>query len=181
MKKVRLKIVKKWCKFILKGLEYLHSLNPPLIHRHVTCDNIFMSANEGTIKLGDACSSILLQMKRLQSSISPEYFAPELFEDEYDEKIDIYALGICLLEIVSGEVPYSEAKHLCGVYKRLYNGIQPEALNKIKNTKLKEFIQLCLKKDRPSSMELLKHPFLEIEEETDDELFYISGKRIINN
>jgi len=181
MKKFRLKIIKKWCKFILNGLLYLHSLQPPLIHRHVTYDNIYVSANEGTIKLGDVASSILFQMKRLQTSISPEYFAPELFEEEYDEKIDIYSFGICLLEMVTGKIPYSEAKNICGIYKRLSQGILPEALQYIKNRKLKDFIQLCLKnrKERPSIMELLKHPFLEIDEETDNQFIYISGKRKI--
>lgn len=39
---------------------------------------------------------------------TPEFMAPELYEEFYTEKVDIYAFGMCMLEMVTKERPYSE-------------------------------------------------------------------------
>ena len=39
---------------------------------------------------------------------TPEFMAPELYDELYDEKVDIYAFGMCVLEMVTSEYPYSE-------------------------------------------------------------------------
>lgn len=39
---------------------------------------------------------------------TPEFMAPELYEEIYNEKVDIYAFGMCMLEMVTKERPYSE-------------------------------------------------------------------------
>lgn len=39
---------------------------------------------------------------------TPEFMAPELYEESYTEKVDIYAFGMCMLEMVTKERPYSE-------------------------------------------------------------------------
>jgi WNK lysine deficient protein kinase len=48
-----LKIIKRWSRQILKGLLYLHSLSPSIIHRDIKCDNIFVNGSHGEIKIGD--------------------------------------------------------------------------------------------------------------------------------
>ena len=52
-----LKIVKRWARQILKGLSYLHSHNPPIIHRDIKCDNIFINGAHGEVKIGDMGSA----------------------------------------------------------------------------------------------------------------------------
>lgn len=52
-KKVNIRAVKHWCRQILKGLNYLHSHDPPVIHRDLKCDNIFINGNQGEVKIGD--------------------------------------------------------------------------------------------------------------------------------
>lgn len=52
-KKVDLKAVRGWAKQILMGLNYLHSHNPPIIHRDLKCDNIFINGHQGEVKIGD--------------------------------------------------------------------------------------------------------------------------------
>ena len=52
-KKINPKVIKSWCRQILKGLQYLHSREPPLIHRDIKCDNIFITGANGAVKLGD--------------------------------------------------------------------------------------------------------------------------------
>jgi serine/threonine protein kinase len=46
-------VLKRWAWQILQGLVYLHGHNPPIIHRDLKCDNIFVNGNTGIIKIGD--------------------------------------------------------------------------------------------------------------------------------
>jgi len=50
---VKLKVIKEWCQQILEGLDYLHSQDPPIIHRDIKCDNIFINGTTGQVKIGD--------------------------------------------------------------------------------------------------------------------------------
>ena len=52
-KKIKLKVLQSWCRQILKGLHFLHSRNPPIIHRDLKCDNIFITGTTGAVKIGD--------------------------------------------------------------------------------------------------------------------------------
>lgn len=45
--------------------------------------------------------------------------APELYEEEYNELVDIYSFGMCLLEMVTLEYPYSECKNPAQIYKKV--------------------------------------------------------------
>lgn len=52
-KGVKEKILKSWCRQILKGLLFLHTRTPPIIHRDLKCDNIFINGTTGLVKIGD--------------------------------------------------------------------------------------------------------------------------------
>ena len=46
--------------------------------------------------------------------------APEMYEEKgYSEKVDIYAFGMCLLEMVTGDYPYNECKNAAQIYKKV--------------------------------------------------------------
>ncbi len=47
------KVLKNWCRQILSGLAYLHTRTPPIIHRDLKLDNIFVNGNNGQAKIGD--------------------------------------------------------------------------------------------------------------------------------
>ena len=51
-----------------------------------------------------------------------EYMAPELYDEAYDEKVDIYAFGMCLLEMLTCEIPYSECTNIGQIYKKVTDG-----------------------------------------------------------
>ena len=156
-------VVKKWAKSILEGLYYLHSLNPPVIHRDLKCDNIFISASSGTIKLGDLGFSTELINSYKQSQVGTAYFmAPEMFEEDYEMGVDIYSFGMCMLEICTHSTPYSECKNYGAIYKKkVSTGQKPLAFYRIVNRKLKDFIEACIgpKQTRPKANELLMHEF----------------------
>lgn len=60
-KRVNIRAVKHWCKQILEGLLYLHSRSPPVIHRDLKCDNIFINGNQGEVKIGDLGLAAILR------------------------------------------------------------------------------------------------------------------------
>lgn len=52
-KEMKIKVLRSWCRQILKGLHFLHTRSPPIIHRDLKCDNIFITGPTGSVKIGD--------------------------------------------------------------------------------------------------------------------------------
>eukprot|EP00357_Protocruzia_adherens_P031208 CAMPEP_0114988578 /NCGR_PEP_ID=MMETSP0216-20121206/9683_1 /TAXON_ID=223996 /ORGANISM="Protocruzia adherens, Strain Boccale" /LENGTH=1146 /DNA_ID=CAMNT_0002351387 /DNA_START=250 /DNA_END=3690 /DNA_ORIENTATION=+ len=158
----RLKVIVLWCRQILEGLSYLHSQEPSIIHRDIKCDNIFINNYNGEIKIGDLGLSRAMSATKTKSVLgTPAYMAPELYEGQYTIKVDIYAFGMTLLEMISLQTPYKECVNTGQIYKKVSKGEKPEVFNRIDDEQAKELINLCLgpANDRPSAAELLKHPF----------------------
>ncbi|XP_065874756.1 probable serine/threonine-protein kinase WNK3 [Euphorbia lathyris] len=168
-KHVDLRALKKWSRQILEGLSYLHSHDPPVIHRDLKCDNIFVNGNHGEVKIGDLGLAAILQQARSAHSVigTPEFMAPELYEEEYNELVDIYAFGMCLLELVTFDYPYVECSNAAQIYKKVTSGIKPASLAKVTDPSVKAFIEKCISKasDRLPAKELLMDPFLLSDEE----------------
>ena len=45
--------------------------------------------------------------------------APEFYEEEYNELVDIYAFGMCLLELLTFEYPYFECANAAQIFKKV--------------------------------------------------------------
>ncbi|KAF4350331.1 hypothetical protein CsatB_018109 [Cannabis sativa] len=168
-KNVDLRALKKWSRQILEGLLYLHSHDPPVIHRDLKCDNIFVNGNQGEVKIGDLGLAAILRQARSAHSVigTPEFMAPELYEEEYNELVDIYAFGMCLLELVTFEYPYVECANAAQIFKKVTSGIKPASLAKVKDPGVKLFIEKCIAEasDRLTAKELLLDPFLQPDED----------------
>ncbi|XP_021748204.1 probable serine/threonine-protein kinase WNK10 isoform X3 [Chenopodium quinoa] len=189
---VDMKAVKNWARQILRGLAYLHSHDPPVIHRDLKCDNIFINGNNGEVKIGDLGLATVMQQPTAHSVIgealsfvspsldseksfvdlfcvfiigTPEFMAPELYEEDYNELADVYSFGMCMLEMVTFEYPYSECKNPAQIFKKVTSGIKPASLAKVKDLRMKEFIEKCLVpvSERLPAKELLKDSFLQVE------------------
>lgn len=157
-----MKIIKRWARQILKGLNYLHSQSPPIIHRDIKCDNIFINGSHGEVKIGDMGTAKMKFGKKYTVIGTPEFMAPEMYEEKgYSEKVDIYAFGMCLLEMVTGEYPYNECKNAAQIYKKVSQGIKPECLAKVEDKDVLSIILNCLapETERWSARKLLEHPF----------------------
>lgn len=119
--RVHLKAIKIWARQILDGLVYLHSHDPPVIHRDIKCDNIFVNGHLGQVKIGDLGLAAILKGSQSAHSVigTPEFMAPELYEEDYNELVDIYSFGMCMLEMLTSEYPYSECCNPAQIYKKV--------------------------------------------------------------
>ncbi|KAI3941622.1 hypothetical protein MKX01_018212 [Papaver californicum] len=162
---VSLKALKKWSRQILRGLDYLHTHEPCIIHRDLNCSNVFINGNIGQVKIGDLGLAAIVGQSHSAHSVlgTPEFMAPELYDENYTEMVDIYSFGLCVLELVTLEIPYSECDSIAKIYKKVTAGLRPQAMNKVKDPEVKEFIERCLAKPRarPSASDLLRDTFFD--------------------
>ncbi|XP_041443868.1 serine/threonine-protein kinase WNK1 isoform X3 [Xenopus laevis] len=166
-KVMKLKVLRSWCRQILKGLQFLHTRTPPIIHRDLKCDNIFITGPTGSVKIGDLGLATLKRASFAKSVIgTPEFMAPEMYEEKYDESVDVYAFGMCMLEMATSEYPYSECQNAAQIYRRVTSGVKPASFDKVAIPEVKEIIEGCIqqnKDERYTIKDLLNHAFFQEE------------------
>jgi hypothetical protein len=152
------------CLQTLKGLSYIHAGHR--IHRDIKSDNILINSR-GDVKLSDfGYAAQLTQDKQKRNTVvgTPYWMAPELIRgNEYGTKVDIWSLGIMLMETLEGNPPYMQFPPLRALFLITTKGIPPLQNPEKWSPELREFCSRCLEKDvetRPDSNQLLQHPFL---------------------
>ncbi|MBQ9983924.1 MAG: serine/threonine protein kinase [Lachnospiraceae bacterium] len=103
-----------WAKELCSALDYLHSMNPPIIYRDMKPSNIMLKP-DGKVKLIDFGTAKELDVESLADTTAlgtRGYAAPEQFGDskgrgihKTDARTDIYSLGATLYHIVTGKNP----------------------------------------------------------------------------
>ncbi|CAG9316555.1 unnamed protein product [Blepharisma stoltei] len=149
---------------VIRGLAFLHHQHR--IHRDIKSDNVLISL-DGKVKLGDfgyAAQLTTDQDKRHTVVGTPSWMAPELVVgSDYDTKVDIWSLGIVLLEMAEGEPPYLRENPMKALYL-IASAAPPRLQNRTKwSEDFKSFVEQCLVKEpneRASSDTLLTHPFI---------------------
>ena len=135
----------------------------PIIHRDLKCENIFINSNKGEIRIGDLGLATCMSASFASSVIgTPHFMAPEMYEEAYDTGVDIYSFGMCLLEMVTLQIPYRECENPAQVFKKVMSGKKPQSIDTIQNEEVKNFILECLKDkdERPTATELLQSRFV---------------------
>jgi WNK lysine deficient protein kinase len=72
-KTVDMKAIKNWARQILRGLQYLHTRSPRIIHRDLKCDNILVNGHNGEVKIGDLGLAIVMQQPIARSVIGNSF------------------------------------------------------------------------------------------------------------
>uniref|UniRef100_A0A7N0ZWQ7 non-specific serine/threonine protein kinase n=1 Tax=Kalanchoe fedtschenkoi TaxID=63787 RepID=A0A7N0ZWQ7_KALFE len=104
---------------VAKGMNYLHRLNPPIVHRDLKTSNLLVDRN-WTVKVGDFGLSRLKNSTFLTAKSgrgTPQWMAPEVLRNEpSNEKSDVFSFGVILWELVTESVPWSELNSLQVAY-----------------------------------------------------------------
>jgi len=147
---------------ILTAIYYIHKLD--IIHRDIKSDNILIS-NTG-IKITDFGYSARLDNSRQKRHTivgTPYWMAPEYTKEQgHDNKVDIWALGIILMEMCEGEPPYLDLPPVQALVKISTQGIPDLKEPRKWSSELKDFLSKCCSVDpnkRANAEQLLKHTF----------------------
>ncbi|XP_061900954.1 serine/threonine-protein kinase PAK 5 isoform X1 [Entelurus aequoreus] len=154
------------CLSVLRALSYLHTQG--VIHRDIKSDSILLT-NDGRIKLSDFgfCAQVSKEVPKRKSLVgTPYWMAPEVISRlPYGTEVDIWSLGIMVIEMVDGEPPYFNEPPLQAM-RRIRDNLPPRLKESHKvSSVLRSFLDLMLVREpsqRATAQELLQHPFLKL-------------------
>jgi len=159
-------LLRKACKGILKGLNYLHTHEPPIVHRDLKGSNVLVDLNF-CVKLADfGCSKCDVSTQSFTTRGSMQWMAPEVLQGGgYGRKADVWSFGCVIIEMATAADPWGEdafdnplqAIYAIGASDR--TPPVPESLSDIG----RDLLANCLQRDandRWSASKLLLHEYV---------------------
>ncbi|CAI9782564.1 unnamed protein product [Fraxinus pennsylvanica] len=174
------------CKQVLQGLVYLHH-EKHVIHRDIKPSNLLVN-HKGEVKITDFGVSAMLANSMGQRDTfvgTYNYMAPERISGStYDNKSDIWSLGMVILECAIGRFPYTKSEDqqsgpsFYELLQAIVGSPPPFAPPDQFSPEFCSFVSACIQKDpkdRSSALDLLNHPFIKKFEDKDIDLGILVG------
>ena len=160
-KKSNLELIASIIRDVIRAIYYLHNMVPKIIHRDIKPENILLDENNNAYLIDFGWSNYILNHRR-RSTIcgTPLYYPPEMVNDvDYDERVDIWSVGILLFELSTGSIPF-QGNDMDTLKQNIYdlnitwpNNIDPD---------IKDLCAKILKTEpnqRPDIENILEHKF----------------------
>eukprot|EP01087_Luapelamoeba_hula_P002896 TRINITY_DN1270_c0_g1_i2.p1 TRINITY_DN1270_c0_g1~~TRINITY_DN1270_c0_g1_i2.p1 ORF type:complete len:683 (-),score=166.80 TRINITY_DN1270_c0_g1_i2:47-2095(-) len=151
-------------KDIAKGMNWLHCLDPPIIHRDIKPPNILVNASYD-VKVCDFGLSCVKEIPKPDEELrdtavgSPIWMAPEVLSGHLaSEKSDVYAFAIVLWEIMTRKSPFSNVRSFDEFLDDVIDNHKRPPLPDDMDANLKKLIEECWSgnaKKRPNFSEIL--------------------------
>mmetsp|Transcript_62777 Transcript_62777/g.99174 ORF Transcript_62777/g.99174 Transcript_62777/m.99174 type:complete len:394 (-) Transcript_62777:323-1504(-) len=172
-------LITRWLTQLCLALKYMHELaekegekHPPILHRDIKAQNIFLSKREGDkmscVKLADFGIAKILQSERSLARTqvgTPYYLSPEICQKQpYGEPSDMWSLGCVLYELCALRVPF-DAQDIGMLFERILRSPIPRIPSRY-SRELGDVSQEMLSRDpkrRPTAAMMLKRPFIRAE------------------
>jgi len=171
------------CLGIAQGMNYLHCLEKPIIHRDLKSYNILIDKAFG-VKVADFGLSLGYKRRTdrktgtdsdLPNDIygTPEWMAPEVMQGvHYDEKIDVYSFGVMLTELLTRQKPFLDQFKIRGYQDVFDQVLDNDAIPTIpawSQDFIKPLVNSCLSREprsRPSFNDIIVYlqEFLHLDE-----------------
>ena len=147
------KLRKQFLLQIAIGMNFLHTNNPPILHRDLKSLNIFLtndmkkSTDITDVKIADFGLSVRYEKncnltERVGTCL---WMAPEVIKTQkYTTKADVYSYGIIMWEVCTREIPYDYCSYENILYRVSYKKERPN-LSRLPNDTPKEFEELMQK------------------------------------
>lgn len=189
-----LSVIRSYMHQILTGLQYLHSKN--ILHRDIKGGNVLVN-DEGVVKLADfgaSKSMECLEEDRLENMTmcgTPYFMAPEVFEENYGTKADVWACACVAYQMCTTNPPWKDLgiKSPLKLYRYIKDNEGPPPLTipmptdesdfkdlilePTMNCSLANLLEQCFMRDstqRPSVAQLMDHDFFKETEEVDESI-----------
>jgi len=147
-KKFEVKEAVKITKQVCEALEYAHGKK--IIHRDIKSSNIIVSSS-GEAKVMDfgiarEAKDTYSRMTGKDTSGTLAYMAPEQELGSYSEQSDIFSVGVCLYEMLTGEVPFNGPNFLAQKERMTYRKIRE--INPDISEQIERIIDKCLQPEK---------------------------------
>lgn len=150
---------------LLEGLEFLHSRDPPVVHRDIKGANVLVGIDT-RVKLSDfGCSKRTLETMAHTLRGSIPWMAPEVISNTgYGRRADIWSFGCTVIEMTSGKSPWGKFDNPMAAMMRIGMSKESPPIPADISEPCRDFILQCVKRDkqeRPFAAQLMKHGFVQ--------------------
>lgn len=145
---------------VARGMLYLHSSNPPIIHGDLKSPNLLLDSSF-TVKVCDFGLSRVKHASKLSVASkmgTPEWTAPEVLQSSAsNEASDVYSFGVVLWEIMTGKIPWEDRNPIQVVLAVAFHNERLEVPTDIPAS-IQQIIQDCFKEseERPTFENIIR-------------------------